>query len=115
MCRLSSNFQTAYAQYVKLVALFVFSVVHVVYMIPFLNTFTAVAFNAEMVDMTPNTVSIHFRHFVDTLVDVSNFCLLKVSRKPIIIKITMFDLMIYEWQYSKHLGRQAVLPKRDTV
>lgn len=77
MFRAFSNFQTAYAQYMKLVALFVFAVVHVMYMIPFLNTFAAVASNVDMTDATSNIGSFHLRHFVETLADVSYLCLLK--------------------------------------
>lgn len=91
--RLVLQSQTAYAQYVKLIALFIFAVVHVVYMIPFLNTFTAVAFNAEMADMTPSTVSIHLRHFVDTLVDYKRNMWMIVGSMCVALSTSCFVLM----------------------
>lgn len=71
ICKAYSNFQIAYAQYMKLVALFVFAVVHVMYMIPFLRTFAAVASSVDITDVTPSIGSLHLRHFVETLADVS--------------------------------------------
>lgn len=56
----------------KLVTLFVIAVVHAVYMIPFLDTFTALASHVDTADLVDGTGSFHLRHLVETLSDVSD-------------------------------------------
>lgn len=86
MFSVSSNFQTAYAQYVKLIALFIFAIVHVMYMIPFLHTFAALASSIDTTDVTSNIESLHFRYFVETLADVSNLIYLESVQNLIRLK-----------------------------
>uniref|UniRef100_A0A0R3RGF1 G_PROTEIN_RECEP_F1_2 domain-containing protein n=1 Tax=Elaeophora elaphi TaxID=1147741 RepID=A0A0R3RGF1_9BILA len=92
--RLVLQNQTAYAQYVKLIALFVFAVVHVVYMIPFLNTFAAVASNVDVTDATPSIGSFHLRHFVETLVDYKKNMWMIVGSMCVALSTSCFILML---------------------
>ncbi|CAG9534969.1 unnamed protein product [Cercopithifilaria johnstoni] len=93
--RLVLQSQTAYAQYVKLVALFAFAVVHVMYMIPFLHTFAAVASSVDMTDVTPSIESLHLRHFVETLADYKKNMWMIVGSMCVALSTSCFILMLY--------------------
>ncbi|EJW82588.1 hypothetical protein WUBG_06501 [Wuchereria bancrofti] len=86
--------QTAYAQYVKLIALFIFAVTHVIYMVPFLSTFAAVASNIDVTDVTPNTESFHFQHFVETLADYKKNMWMIVGSMCVALSTSCFILML---------------------
>ncbi|VIO94457.1 Uncharacterized protein BM_BM3432 [Brugia malayi] len=88
--RLLLQSQTAYAQYVKLITLFIFAVIHVIYMVPFLSIFAAVASN---IDVTSNTESFHFRHFVETLTDYNENMWIIVSSMCVALSTSCFILM----------------------
>ncbi|EFO23239.2 hypothetical protein LOAG_05247 [Loa loa] len=92
--RLVLQSQTAYAQYVKLLTLFVFAVVHVMYMIPFLNTFAVVTSNVDMTDVTPNTGSFHFRHFVEILADYKKNMWMIVGSMCVALSTSCFILTL---------------------
>ncbi|VBB26086.1 unnamed protein product [Acanthocheilonema viteae] len=92
--RLVLQSQTAYAQYVKLIALFVFAVVHVVYMIPFLHAFAAVASGMDMTDVTPSIGSFHLRHFVETLADYKKNMWMIVGSMCVALSTSCFILML---------------------
>ncbi|MCP9262035.1 hypothetical protein DINM_005332 [Dirofilaria immitis] len=92
--RLVLQSQTAYAQYLKLVALFVFAVVHVMYMIPFLNTFAAVVSSVDVTGMMPNTGSFHLRHFVEILIDYKKNMWMIVGSMCVSLSTSCFILML---------------------
>ncbi|VDK71717.1 unnamed protein product [Litomosoides sigmodontis] len=92
--RLVLQSQTAYAQYMKLVALFIFAVVHVIYMIPFLHTFAAVASSVDISDVTPNIGSLHLQHFIETLADYKKNMWMIVGSMCVALSTSCFILML---------------------
>ncbi|OZC04948.1 hypothetical protein X798_08066 [Onchocerca flexuosa] len=92
--RLVLQSQTAYAQYMKLVALFVFAVVHIMYMIPFLNTFAAVVCSVDMTDVMLNVESYHLRHFIETLIDYKKNMWMIVGSMCVALSTSCFILML---------------------
>uniref|UniRef100_A0A915PSR8 ABC transmembrane type-1 domain-containing protein n=1 Tax=Setaria digitata TaxID=48799 RepID=A0A915PSR8_9BILA len=86
--------QTAYAQYMKLITLFVFAVVHAMYMIPFLNTFAAVASNVDVTDVISNNALLHLRHFVETLADYKKNMWMIVGSMCVALSTSCFILML---------------------
>ncbi|VDN01558.1 unnamed protein product [Thelazia callipaeda] len=91
--RLVLQFQTAYAQYVKLLTLFMIAVIHAVYMIPFLNIFAAIAAN-DVTDVTTNSASYRLRHLIETLTDYKKNMWMIVGSMCVSLSTSCFILML---------------------
>ncbi|VDK18593.1 unnamed protein product [Anisakis simplex] len=90
-----TKFQWIYAQYLKLMALFIMAVSHMLYMSAFLNTFSALMDYGDIVDIkATQTQSYPLRHQLDILADYRKNMWMTVGSMCVALSTSCFFLLL---------------------